>query len=339
MKMLITGGAGFIGSNTANFYLEKGNEVIIFDNLSRKGTEKNLQWLLKKYENLKFIKGSIVNYEELREICANNKFDACFHFAAQVAVTTSVTDPRPDFMVNALGSFNILEALRETGQDCPIIYTSTNKVYGEMTDIKVRDTGKRYEYEDYDKGIPENYPLDFHSPYGCSKGSGDQYFIDYARIYGLKTVIFRQSCIYGQRQFGNEDQGWVAHFIISAIKDKPLTIYGNGKQIRDILHIDDLINLYDLWIKNIEKVSGQAFNIGGGSNNTISLLELISILETQLNKKIKYNFADWRPGDQKVYVSNIARIGDVLNWKPEINIKNGIEKLINWIQDNPTLFE
>ena len=264
MKILITGGAGFIGSNIADRFLKKGDEIFIFDNLSRRGTQWNLKWLQHSYRTVKFIKGDIRKYNDILNVLKKTKFDIVFHFAAQVAVTTSVINPREDFDINALGTFNLLEAVRETKQDPIILYSSTNKVYGGMTDIKIVEKKGRYAYASLPKGIGEERLLDFHSPYGCSKGTADQYMIDYGRIYNMRTVVFRQSCIYGYRQFGIEDQGWVAWFTIAAMLDKPLTIYGDGKQVRDVLFIEDLADAYEAAINNIHKVKGQAFNIGGG---------------------------------------------------------------------------
>lgn len=338
MKILITGGAGFIGANTAKRYLEKGYHVFIFDNLSRRGTEWNLKWL-QQNKNLKFIKGDIRNYNEILNVFKkNNDFDIVFHFAAQVAVTTSVMNPREDFEINALGTFNLLEAIRETKSKPIILYSSTNKVYGGMTDIKIIKKKNRYIYKDYPKGISEDRILDFHSPYGCSKGTADQYMIDYARIYNLKTVVFRQSCIYGYRQFGIEDQGWVAWFTIAAMLNKQITIYGDGMQVRDVLFIDDLIDAFELATKNISKIKGQVFNIGGGSENTISLLELIAFLEKFFNKKISFKFSDWRPGDQPVFVCNIDKAKKMLKWQPKISPQKGVEMLYKWVKNNKKLF-
>lgn len=338
MKILITGGAGFIGANAAKRFLDKGCDVFVFDNLSRRGTEWNLKWL-QQNKNLKFIKGDIRKYNEILDVFKKNKdFDVVFHFAAQVAVTTSVLNPREDFDINALGTFNLLEAIRETKADPVILYSSTNKVYGGMTDIKIVKKKNRYQYKDYPKGISEERILDFHSPYGCSKGTADQYMIDYSRIYGLKTVVFRQSCIYGYRQFGIEDQGWVAWFTIAAMLNKQITIYGDGMQVRDVLFIDDLINAYELAIKNIEKVKGQAFNIGGGPKNTLSLLELISFLEKFFNKKIPLKFSDWRPGDQPVFICNIDKARKFLKWQPKITPQVGVKLLYEWVKENKNLF-
>jgi CDP-paratose 2-epimerase len=339
MNILITGGAGFIGSNVAERFLKKGDTVFIFDNLSRRGAGWNLKWLQKNYNNAKFIKGDIRKYNDLLSAFKKHKFDVVFHFAAQVAVTTSVTNPREDFDINALGTFNLLEAIRNTKQAPVILYSSTNKVYGGMTDIKIAEKKGKYAYAKLPNGISEDRLLDFHSPYGCSKGTADQYMIDYGRIYDMKTVVFRQSCIYGYRQFGIEDQGWVAWFTIAAMLDKPITIYGDGKQVRDVLFIEDLADAYEAAIKNIDKVRGQAFNIGGGPNNTMSLLELIAFLEKFFGRKIPLKFSDWRPGDQPVFVCDIAKAKKVFGWQPKTGPEDGVKKLYEWVKGHKQLFE
>jgi len=343
LKILITGGAGFIGCNAAKRFMGKGYDVAVLDNLSRKGSKENLSWL-KQQGEFEFIDCDIRDYAKVRKIFApeslrGNRIDVVLHLAAQVAVTTSVLNPREDFQINALGTFNLLEALRENKLDPIFIYASTNKVYGGMTDIKVIEKNGRYEYESLPEGISENRILDFHSPYGCSKGAADQYVRDYSRIYGLRTVVMRQSCIYGYRQFGVEDQGWVAWFTIAASLDKPITIYGDGKQVRDVLFIDDLVDAYEKAIENIKTASGKIYNIGGGPTNKMSLLELISFLERFLSKKIEYSFSDWRPGDQPVFVSNIEKAGDELSWQPKIDVETGVKKLSDWVNENRLLFE
>ncbi|MGB2650982.1 MAG: SDR family NAD(P)-dependent oxidoreductase, partial [Candidatus Omnitrophota bacterium] len=327
MKVLITGGAGFIGCNVARFYLEKGDEVIVLDDLSRKGASSNLEWL-KSLGGIVFIKQDICDFTGLKaavEKCG--KIDLLYHMAAQVAVTTSVAEPRSDFEKNALGTFNVLEAVRLAGLDPVIIFASTNKVYGEMTDLGVEEVEGKYQYSNMPDGIPESRGLDFHSPYGCSKGCADQYVIDYSRIYGLRTVCMRQSCIYGPRQFGVEDQGWVAWFTIAAALGVPVTIYGDGKQVRDILHVDDLIASFHAAYENIDRVKGMAFNVGGGPENQMSLLELVAILEEKLGKKIEPSFDSWRPGDQKIYVSNIDKAKQYLGWMPAVDKVKGVDML------------
>lgn len=336
-KYLIIGGAGFIGINFAYKHLIQGDEVTILDNFSRKGATINVEWLKSQYPSLRILKADIRTDQSVieREV---NTVDIVYHLAAQVAVTTSVTNPREDFEINAMGTFNVLEAIRNSQTKPIIIYASTNKVYGGMEDIKIVERNNRYEYKELPNGIKENRLLDFHSPYGCSKGCGDQYVRDYARIYGLRTVVMRQSCIYGPRQFGVEDQGWVAWFTIASLLNKPITIYGDGKQIRDILHVDDLFRAWNLATEKIDQTSGKIFNIGGGHTNTLSLLELIAYLEKLLNKKIPLRFTDQRPGDQPVYVSDISKAREKLNWQPKISVENGVKSLNSWVVENKSLF-
>jgi CDP-paratose 2-epimerase len=342
MRILITGGTGFIGCNIAKRFLDKKADVVILDNLSRVGTLKNLDWLKAGHpKNLTFIEGDVRDRGLLDLVFTKSEFgrlDLVFHMAAQVAVTTSVENPRTDFDINALGTLTLLEAIRKSKQSPIIINASTNKVYGKMETIRVLEKKTRYAYEGLPHGVSEKIPLDFYSPYGCSKGSADQYIMDYARIYGLKTINFRQSCIYGPRQFGVEDQGWVAHFIISAVLGRPITIYGDGKQVRDILFIDDLIDAFLAAAKNIKTVCGRAYNIGGGAPNAISLLEFISMLEETLGKKIKLKFGDWRPGDQKIYVSDIRGSKRDFGWRPRVGIRKGVRLLIQWVGKNRDLF-
>jgi CDP-paratose 2-epimerase len=270
---------------------------------------------------------------------AEREYNAVLHLAAQVAVTTSVVDPRQDFEINALGTLNVLEAVRQHSPRAAVIYASTNKVYGKLDDLHVIEREGRYAYSDADAGVGEDRSLDFHSPYGCSKGAADQYTIDYARIYGLKTTVFRQSCIYGPHQFGVEDQGWVAWFAIAALLNKPLTIYGDGKQVRDVLHIDDLLAAYATVLEMPDASVGQAFNIGGGPRNTLSLLDLIELLQRRLAKPIKPNFADWRPGDQKVFVSDITRLNRATGWQVQIGAEQGVAALLDWLIENRHLFD
>lgn len=339
MKYLITGGAGFIGSNLTNLLLKRGDRVIVFDSLSRNGSKSNIEWLKKTYgDKLSLVTGDMKSgYSVLLKIVKD--VDVVIHLAAQVAVTTSVINPREDFEINALGTLNLLEAVRNSGNNPILIYTSTNKVYGELEDLKIVEKSGRYEFSDLKLGISEKRNLDFHSPYGCSKGAADQYVRDYARIYGLRTIVFRQSCIYGPRQFGVEDQGWVAWFLIALTLGKNITIYGNGKQVRDLLYIDDLIKAYDLAIKNIATTKGQIYNIGGGSTNTISIWhEFKPILEDLFKRKINVDFSDFRPGDQPIFVSDIRKAKKDFGWEPKIKIRQGIEKLFYWIQDNKRLF-
>lgn len=336
-SILITGGAGFIGVNSARYFADKGWEVTVLDNLSRRGTEDNLRWLQDK-SPIKFERADIRDADAMERIIGKVKPDALLHLAAQVAVTTSVTNPREDFEINALGTFNMLEAVRKQSPDSFFINASTNKVYGKMHEVGVVERNGRYEYKDLPKGVDEGQQLDFHSPYGCSKGVADQYTIDYSRIYGLRSVTFRQSCIYGTRQFGIEDQGWVAWFTIAAVLGKQITIYGDGKQIRDVLHVEDLVRAYEAAISNQEKASGQAFNIGGGPANTMSLLELLAYLEDELKIKIPLKWDTWRPGDQPVFVCNLDKAKQTLGWQPQISVREGVKNLSGWVAGNKELF-
>jgi CDP-paratose 2-epimerase len=335
----ITGGSGFIGSNFVDRLLQHGERVTIFDNLSRAGSRRNLEWLRKKFGDKAFelIIGDVRNADLLKESAKNATIFV--HLAAQVAVTTSVTHPRDDFDVNALGTFNALEAARASGKNPVFIYASTNKVYGGMDDLRITEEASRYTYKDFPKGIAETYPLDFHSPYGCSKGCGDQYVRDYHRIYNLPTVVFRQSCIYGTRQFGIEDQGWVAWFVIAAATGRPIKIYGDGKQIRDLLFVDDLLNAYESAILKREIAGGQIYNVGGGIKKSVSVyFEFFPILEKLLEKKIIVTWGDWRPGDQKVYISDIRKAHRDLDWQPKIGVDKGVKLLFDWVLSNADLF-
>jgi CDP-paratose 2-epimerase len=338
-KYLVTGGAGFIGSNFVARLLNRGEDVKIFDNLSRAGSSRNLEWLKQTYgaDAFQLIQGDVRDADAIQKAAADA--DVIVHLAAQVAVTTSVVDPRNDFEINALGTFNALEAARLSGREPVFLYSSTNKVYGGMEDVRVVEQDTRYAYADYPMGISEEHPLDFHSPYGCSKGSGDQYVRDYARIYGIRSVVFRQSCIYGVRQFGVEDQGWVAWFVIAALKGLPISVYGDGKQVRDVLFVDDLTRAYDLAIDHSEVSAGEVFNIGGGASRILSVWnEFGPILEKLLGHQLNPAWGDWRPGDQRVYVSDIRKAEKVLGWKPEVGVEEGITRLFNWVKANPDLF-
>jgi CDP-paratose 2-epimerase len=335
----ITGGAGFIGSNYVSRLLERGEKVTIYDNLSRAGAPRNLAWLQEKFGEAAFrlTVGDVRDATLLTE--SSHTADVIIHLAAQVAVTTSVVKPREDFEINALGTFNVLEAARLNERMPVILYASTNKVYGGMEDVKVVEDASRWRYADLPMGCPETQPLDFHSPYGCSKGTGDQYVRDYARIYGLPSVVLRQSCIYGPRQFGVEDQGWVAWMIIAAVTSRPLTIYGDGKQIRDVLHVDDLLNAYDAVIAKIDKARGQVYNLGGGPENTMSIwTEFGPLLEKLLGKPVPVARGDWRPGDQKVFVADIRKAGRELEWKPKVGVEQGVQRLFEWVKENEDLF-
>ncbi len=339
MNIAITGGAGFIGCNLAASFLTSGATVTVIDNLSRPRTDQNLAWLQEQFggDQLRFVQADIRDAAAMREIIPGH--DAVYHLAAQVAVTTSVKDPREDFQINALGTFNVLEAARQAEKPPVVIFASTNKVYGGMEEVSIVEQANRYAYGDFPNGIPEDQLLDFHSPYGCSKGAADQYVRDYARIYGLKTVVFRQSCIYGPRQFGVEDQGWAAHFAIAAVLGRPITIYGDGKQVRDMLYIDDLVRAYRSALEHIDSVSGRIYNIGGGAANTLAIWsEFGPLLEKLVAHPIEVNYGDWRPGDQPVYISDISKAERELGWKPEVSVEEGIKRLVEWVQANSSLF-
>ena len=339
INYFITGGAGFIGSNYVHRLLKRGEKVTIYDNLSRAGAPRNLAWLKESFGEsaFKLVVGDVRDAGLLA--VSAREADVIIHLAAQVAVTTSVVKPREDFEINAGGTFNVLEAARLNERKPMVVYASTNKVYGGMEDVRVVEKPTRWEYENLPFGAPETQPLDFHSPYGCSKGAGDQYVRDYSRIYDLPTVVMRQSAIYGPRQFGVEDQGWMAWMVIAAITGRPITIYGDGKQVRDMLNVYDLIEAYDAAIKNIDKVRGEVFNLGGGSTNTVSVwIEFGPMLEKLLGKPIPVARGDWRPGDQKVFVADIRKAGRDLGWKPKIDVENGVKQLFEWVNENNNLF-
>jgi CDP-paratose 2-epimerase len=338
MTILVTGGAGFIGCNLAAALLRTGEQVTIVDNLSRPRTDQNLAWLQAQFgQRLRFERVDIRDQVAMNALIPGH--DAVFHLAGQVAVTTSVVNPREDFEINTLGTFNILEAARLAGTPPVVVYASTNKVYGGMEEVRVVEQPTRYAYADFPAGIPETQLLDFHSPYGCSKGAGDQYVRDYARIYGLKTVVFRQSSIYGPRQFGVEDQGWAAHLVIAAVTGRPITIYGDGKQVRDMLYIDDLVAAYLAALDRIETVSGRIYNVGGGPRNTISIwAEFGPLLERLIGKRPEVRYGPWRPGDQPVYISDIGKAERELNWKPVVAFEDGIERLVRWVEAHREAF-
>ncbi|HLH18225.1 MAG TPA: GDP-mannose 4,6-dehydratase [Bryobacteraceae bacterium] len=330
--VLITGGAGFIGANLADRILTSGRSVLIYDDLSRPGVGQNLDWLRQRHgERVRVEVADIRNRQALRG--AVRSAEQVFHFAAQVAVTTSLQDPLHDFEVNVGGTLNLLEEIRALESPPPLLFTSTNKVYGGLADLELEKNGTRYQPLDaaVRTGISEDRALDFHSPYGCSKGAADQYVIDYARTFGLPAVVFRMSCIYGLHQMGTEDQGWVAHFLIQAIENKPLVLYGDGLQVRDILFVDDLADAFLLAQANIHTLSGQAFNIGGGLGNTISLLELLEIIAALRGEKPEVRFKDWRPGDQRYYVSDTRRFKAATGWAPKVNVRQGVERLYHWL--------
>jgi CDP-paratose 2-epimerase len=336
---LVVGGAGFIGSNYVHRLVQRGETVTIYDNLSRAGAPRNIAWLEETFGKhaFKLIVGDVRNADQMAE--AAKDAEAIVHLAGQVAVTTSVLNPREDFEANALGTFNALEAARLSDRDPIFLYSSTNKVYGGMDDVELIEEPTRWLYKDLVEGCAETQPLDFHSPYGNSKGTGDQYTRDYARIYGLRSVVFRQSCIYGPRQFGIEDQGWLAWMMIAAVTGKQITIYGDGKQVRDVLHVNDLLDAYDLAVEKIDIARGQVYNMGGGRRNVMSIwTEFGPILERLLGKKIEVARGDWRPGDQKVFYADFRKAKRELGWEPKIDLEEGIETLFEWVKANKELF-
>jgi len=333
LPVLITGGAGFIGSNLADRLVRSGRRVVILDNLSRSGSERNLEWLQNQHGSaIEFHQADIRNRTSIRRALVG--VGQVFHFAAQVAVTTSLTNATEDFDINAGGTLNLLEEIRESRLRPGLLFTSTNKVYGQLDDLEMRAAGSRYESPDpitrY-QGISEQRRLDFHSPYGCSKGAADQYVLDYARTFGLRAAVFRMSCIYGPRQFGNEDQGWVAHFLIRAIENNTVTIYGDGLQVRDILYIDDLVDAFLLAEERMGKIVGQAFNIGGGPKNTISLRELLALIESISGLRVSVRNEAWRAADQRYYVSDTRKFEARTGWRRNFDVNAGVRRLYEWL--------
>ena len=336
MKIIITGSAGFIGSAFAHAMATVPGAITVgVDNLSRRGAASNLAWLKKHAPNHRFEKADVRYPADINAVFERHRdAEAIVHLAAQTAVTTSVVDPRPDFEANALGTFNMLEAARQYTPRAAFLFASTNKVFGDLEHEPIVKRGDRYEWKNKPKGIDESCPLDFHSPYGCSKGAADQYVRDYARIYGLRTVVFRQSCIYGPRQFGFEEQGWVAWFAIAAATGAPITIFGDGFQVRDLLWIDDLCALYRAAIENIDKVKGQVYNIGGGPANALSVVEVVRMLEDAHGRPLNPGSGPWRPGDQRIFIADTTRITRDLGWTPHMSASNGVRQLAAWVKDS-----
>lgn len=328
---LIFGGAGFVGSNWAQHLLKTTDARIhIFDNLSRRGVHQNLQRLRRECSDPDRLKVTIGDIRDAALVQrAVQMAGEIYHFAAQVAVTSSVADPRADFEVNALGTLNILEAARKSGRQPFLLFTSTNKVYGNLSATPLILTGKRYCSVD-EKGINESHPLDLYSPYGCSKGTADQYVHDYSRMFALPTVVFRMSCIAGPQQFGTEDQGWVAHFLYSALQDKPITIYGDGRQVRDVLSVKDLVLAFEKARAQVERSAGQIYNVGGGTRNSVSLLEVIEIIKEITGKQLRYSLQNARPGDQPFYVTDFTKLTRHLGWQPRISVSQNIETIWKW---------
>jgi CDP-paratose 2-epimerase len=334
--VVVTGGAGFVGSNLAHRLLSAGEMVLLFDNLSRPGVERNLRWLQQHHpERLALRVADIRDAPAVRDAVA--RASAVYHLAAQVAVTTSLVDPVTDFHINAGGTLNVLEAVRTARRPPPLVFTSTNKVYGALNDLPLRAGVHRYQPDDETlgcEGVDEDRPLEFHSPYGCSKGAADQYVLDYARTFGLPATVFRMSCIYGPRQFGTEDQGWLAHFLIRAIAGEPITIYGDGRQVRDALYVDDLVTAFLAARERIDRLAGRAFNIGGGPASTVSLLELVQLIGELRGVTPTVAFEDWRLADQRYYVSDTRRFQAAAEWRPAVDLHEGLERLYSWLIDN-----
>jgi CDP-paratose 2-epimerase len=334
--VLITGGAGFIGCNLAHRLLREGRRVVLYDNLSRAGVQRNLAWLQDTHgDSVQAVIADVRDADALTDAVAGAS--QVFHFAAQVAVTTSLDDPAEDFAINAGGTLNLLEAIRRAEEPPPLVFTSTNKVYGGLEDVPLTSDDRRYGPADERlarRGIGEDRRLDFHSPYGCSKGAADQYVLDYARSFGLQTAVFRMSCIYGPHQFGTEDQGWVAHFLIRALDDQPIVLYGDGKQVRDVLFVEDLVNAFMLAQRNMATISGQAFNIGGGPANTTSLVELLNLIGALHGEQPDVAFQNWRTGDQRYYVSNTGKFSAATGWMPTVSVAQGVRRLYEWLQES-----
>jgi CDP-paratose 2-epimerase len=330
--ILITGGAGFIGSNLADRLADEGHELIVYDALSRPGVERNLAWLKQRHGGrISHVAGDVRDEDELARVVAEAK--AVFHFAAQVAVTTSLSDPREDFDINVRGTINLLDAVRVRPDPVPLIFASTNKVYGDLADFELDTLHGRYEPKSFvaRRGVGESRPLDFHTPYGCSKGAADQYVLDYARSFGVPTLVFRMSCIYGQRQMGTEDQGWVAHFLIRALEGLPITIYGDGRQVRDVLDVADAVSAYVSALDHIQQFAGQAFNLGGGPANAISLLELIDEMRSITGRDIALQFEDWRRGDQRWFVADTSAARSALALDAPRGWRDGVARLAEWL--------
>jgi CDP-paratose 2-epimerase len=333
--VLVVGGAGFIGSNLAERLASESSHVLIFDSLSRPGVERNLWRLKTRFPRL--ISAVVADVRDEAAIGeAVNDAEGVFHFAAQVAVTTSLDEPISDFDINARGTVNVLEAIRRCKVPRPLLYASTNKVYGNLADIAVELKGEAYAPIDPElarHGVAEDRPLQFYTPYGCSKGAADQYVLDYARTYGVPAAVFRMSCIYGPHQFGTEDQGWVAHFLLSAMAGEPITIYGDGCQVRDILYVDDAVSAYLAAYRRIGEVTGQAFNLGGGPDNAVSLRQVLAAIEEMIDRPVKVTYADWRPGDQRCYVSDTRRVRSQLDLPVPLPWRTGLAQLADWLVD------
>jgi len=330
----VTGGAGFIGCNIADRFARQGHEVIVFDALSRPGVERNLRWLKDRHDGrIVDVIADVRDEDEVARVVA--EAGAIFHLAAQVAVTSSLVDPREDFDINVRGTLNVLDSVRLLGRRVPLIFASTNKVYGDLGDLAIGSRGERYEPDALlaRRGMSEARPLDFHTPYGCSKGAADQYVLDYARSFGVPTVVMRMSCIYGQRQMGTEDQGWVAHFLIRALSGEPIAIYGDGCQVRDVLDVGDAVEAYVAAWERIDDIQGRAFNLGGGPSNAISLNQLVTHMEDVIGRPVETTFSDWRAGDQRYYVSDTRLVRRELDLRAPTPWKKGVAALARWLRE------
>lgn len=338
MRILINGGCGFLGSNLAAHGIKNGHEITVFDNLSRFGAASNLEWL-KSIGKFEYVHGDTRNKNDVDRVIENGKFDAVFHLAGQVAMTTSIADPYRDFQTNTMGTVHVLDALRRFSPETVMLFSSTNKVYGDLENYTYEQTDTRFVCKEFPNGFDESVPLDFRSPYGCSKGAADQYMLDFHRIFGLKTIVFRHSSMYGGRQFATYDQGWIGWFCEKAVEKKlnpgcePFTISGNGKQVRDILHADDMISLYYTALEHADDIAGEVFNIGGGMDQSLSLLELFDMLNDIMDIKMEYTQLPPRISDQKVFVADITKISNAIGWEPKVTAREGIEKMVKWAQE------
>lgn len=334
--IVVTGGSGFIGSNLADSFLQEGEDVVILDNLARPGVDQNLAWLTERHGAR--VHPVLADVRDMRGIeAAFADAKTVFHLAAQTAVTTSLVHPIDDFEANARGTVNVLEAVRKAGKKAPVIFASTNKVYGALEDLEMLELPDRHVPADDNvrgNGIGEDRPLDFCTPYGCSKGVADQYVLDYAKSYGIPTAVLRMSCIYGPRQFGTEDQGWVAHFLIRALGGEPISIYGDGKQVRDILHVDDAVSAYRAVLANIDGVKGSVFNLGGGPRNAVSILAVLGEIEALVGHPMETSFSNWRAGDQYFFVANTQRLERELGWQAHVRWRSGLRHLAEWLIAN-----
>jgi CDP-paratose 2-epimerase len=338
MKLLITGGCGFLGSNLADAAMRRGDTVVLFDNLTRLGSEQNRAWLAARGAH-EFVRGDVRDAKAVDAIVARLAPDAIFHLAGQVAMTTSLADPRADFEINALGTLNVLEAVRAHAPECAVLYSSTNKVYGDLEQFRYEESATRWTCVDRPNGFDEHTPLDFQSPYGCSKGSADQYCLDYARVFGLRTTVFRHSSMYGGRQFATFDQGWIGWFCAEAVRrangdTSPIRIAGTGTQVRDVLHSDDMIALYFAAAERAGYRGGEAFNVGGGMANSLSLLELFTLLEEILGVRLTLEHGPARASDQRVFVADLAKAGRLLDWRPIVGARDGVARMVKWTRES-----